>query len=287
MERQKVRNALNATAWCSSKGPWTNIIEQPVEARELFEKRPVALGASLNHYGGESGWIRCRVAEHDCVAGAQLHRWPYLSFHVMEGHDVAHTTATPRPCWPDPTFYRRPIRFKNIAPASRVLSLSYIWSEDARGRQDGILLPNKLLNSPCSQILEHSGQEPSFPLQSGTQEQRDLERQGRTSNIREKAEGGRSTAIMLALQDGQAGMENLKAWASYAQQHDVEFPPVWILCPNLPVCKELVETTPPELQLLVVDTDSSWKEALNKFVLQVQNQRRPPFTYLIALRYKN
>ena len=92
---------------------------------------------------------------------------------------------------------------------------------------------------------------------------------------------------MLALQDGQAGVENLKAWASYAQRYDVEFPPVWILCPNLPVCKELVETTQPEFRLLVVDTDSSWTEALNKFVLQVQSHRRPPFTYLIALRCKN
>ncbi len=123
-------------------------------------------------------------------------------------------------------------------------------------------------------MLEPSGQEHAFLRQGGTWEQRDLERNESAYNMHEKAESGRSTAIMLALPDGPAGEEHLKTWASYVRLQNAELPPVWVICPDRSVHIAMVENLDAQLRFrplpLVVDAESSWAEALTKFLLQVQ-----------------
>ena len=79
-----------------------------------------------------------------------------------------------------------------------------------------------------------------------------------------------STVILLTLQDGLVGAEQLQEWAKYVQQQRVELPLIWVVCPeHSTTIKASVEKLAPHFQSFVVKDSSAWSAVLRKFVRKV------------------
>lgn len=86
------------------------------------------------------------------------------------------------------------------------------------------------------------------------------------------ASGGRqrSTALLLALQNGQNGENHLREWITYAQSKSaMDLPPVWVVCLENSTNYALVSSLAPQFQPFVVHADASWGAVLKTFALQV------------------
>lgn len=184
--------------------------------------------------------------------------------------------------------------------------------EAALGREDK---EEQRFSSPGSGKLENAEQHPPVSPQNATRERqggevlgeddaqtkgqldleskRNAEESEQPGEVLGGADAGRlqSTVILLALQEGVAGAEQLQEWAMYAQQQGEKLPPMWVVCPEYPTTiKTSVEKLAPHFQPFVVAGSSLWSAALQTLLLQVWfriNAARPPWTSGKRIRAKN
>lgn len=78
------------------------------------------------------------------------------------------------------------------------------------------------------------------------------------------------TALLVALEDGEAGVEALREWSAYAGKWSNKLPPVWVLCSNHAI-ENLVRDMPNVLTFFA-DNKKSWGVVLaERFLLQKAN----------------
>lgn len=79
----------------------------------------------------------------------------------------------------------------------------------------------------------------------------------------------KSTALMLAVQDGPAGESNLREWTNFAEHAIFELPPIWVICSENSALAALVKDLAPHVQPFVVTEGTSWATVLSIFRDQV------------------